>query len=295
MNHEGPSRTAIESASESSQKEMVRQYFAAFAAKDLERVIALMDPNVRLDDPFAAPVVGIESARAFLTQFFSASRFLRVELKDVSHQGGRLFAEFLLEIETGSKRSVITGIDVFRITADGRIAEIKAYVNLGEPYEALERRQDAVPAWPGRESLPPGLTLGTFSTAKRVSKAWGFEQWLVHENAPFAAKLIFIKAGTRTSLQYHREKEELNMLLSGKARLHYRRTQDSPTESLVMESEAFAHVRPNTVHRVEALTDIWLMEVSTTQLDDVVRLEDDWKRADGRIESEHRSSQTLSV
>ena len=55
----------------------------------------------------------------------------------------------------------------------------------------------------------------------RVSKPWGYELWLSAQNPNYALKKIMIKAGNRTSLQYHRLKQETNVLLKGKAKLHY--------------------------------------------------------------------------
>ena len=50
------------------------------------------------------------------------------------------------------------------------------------------------------------------------------------------------------------------------------------------------HVKPSTVHRVEAITDLTVIETSTVELDDVYRLNDEWGREDGKIKHEHQNS-----
>jgi len=123
------------------------------------------------------------------------------------------------------------------------------------------------------------------SQAKRVRKGWGEERWLVEEGSPFGFKMIVIRSGQRTSLQYHLAKEEANLVISGTGLLH-----SGPVGACLVEPLAtgdIVHVHPGVVHRIEATTDMTLVEVSTPELDDVIRLEDDWHRAAGRIEAEH--------
>ena len=107
-------------------------------------------------------------------------------------------------------------------------------------------------------------------------------------------KKIFLKAGNKTSLQYHRRKRETNLLLQGSANLYYcnRQMELAKVTSADVDKEELGAVTsidivPNTLHRLEAITDILLFEVSTPDLDDVVRVSDDSGRGDGRIASEH--------
>lgn len=125
------------------------------------------------------------------------------------------------------------------------------------------------------------------ATVKVVYKPWGDERWLVPEGSPFGFKLITVRAGKRTSLQYHRQKEEANLILSGEGRLRLADDAGAPLTEYALVPGQIAHVRPGTVHRVEAVTDLVLVEVSTPELDDVVRIEDDMGRGSGRIEAEH--------
>jgi mannose-6-phosphate isomerase-like protein (cupin superfamily) len=102
----------------------------------------------------------------------------------------------------------------------------------------------------------------------------------------YCYKQIRIKAGHRTSYQYHREKYETNFVAEGRAEVWCDDEEGKP-RSVVLEAGGFITVPPNSRHRVVAITDVVLMEVSTPHVDDVVRIEDDTNRPDGRIESEH--------
>jgi mannose-6-phosphate isomerase-like protein (cupin superfamily) len=132
---------------------------------------------------------------------------------------------------------------------------------------------------------------------KTVSKPWGYEVWMTGESSEtFVLKKIFLKAGSRTSLQYHQYKRETNFLFSGHAVLHYAPdtakapssigAKDIATRNL--ESGSVVDVFPLAIHRLEAATDICLYEISTPEVDDVIRIQDDSGRQDGRILSEHR-------
>jgi mannose-6-phosphate isomerase len=125
------------------------------------------------------------------------------------------------------------------------------------------------------------------ATAKVLAKHWGEERWLVPESSPFGFKLITIHPGKRTSLQYHRRKEEANLILCGEGLLYIAEDVGAPLKEQGLAPGHIAHIRPGRVHRIEALTELLLVEVSTPELDDVVRIEDDMGRGDGRIESEH--------
>ena len=142
------------------------------------------------------------------------------------------------------------------------------------------------------------LDLLQLSQLKRVEKPWGYEVWITGEHPGYCLKKIFIKAGTKTSLQYHRQKRETNVLFEGTARFHFKKNplvaNDDVTATDLDSSElvpmSSIDVFPFTLHRLEAVTDILLYEVSTPHLNDVVRVADDTKRPDGRINSEHEKS-----
>ena len=131
----------------------------------------------------------------------------------------------------------------------------------------------------------------------KVNKPWGYELWISGQHPTYAFKEIFIKAGSRTSLQFHDKKKETNLLVSGRAKLHYTaslKTDDIETilgevSEVDLEPTCLIDVKPGNIHRIQAITDIILYEASTPHLDDVTRLADDNKRPDGRIKEEHPS------
>ncbi len=120
---------------------------------------------------------------------------------------------------------------------------------------------------------------------KEVTKPWGKEVWL-ELNDHYCYKRIYINAGTRTSYQYHNKKIETNFIIAGEAEV-WLENDNGVVEKFQMTAGDFFNVAPPKKHRVIAITDIILQEVSTPEVDDVVRLEDDTQRPDGKIESEH--------
>ena len=132
-----------------------------------------------------------------------------------------------------------------------------------------------------------------------VKKPWGRELWLtgLEPIGNVVLKFIEIKAGTKTSLQAHEYKYESYFIVSGKAIFRSSRKKFQGKEctySLVdyeVDKPYVFDVEPLTVHQVEAVTDIVLIEASTNHLDDVIRLNDEHGRGDGRIYSEHSASQ----
>ncbi|CAN5877373.1 phosphomannose isomerase type II C-terminal cupin domain [soil metagenome] len=114
------------------------------------------------------------------------------------------------------------------------------------------------------------------NSSERVPKPWGSELiWA--KTADYVGKVIHIEAGQRLSLQLHREKDESILVVRGRLRLHSGVDAESVTSRILEEGDA-AHIPPGMVHRFEALVDTDLVEVSTPQLTDVVRLEDDYGR-----------------
>lgn len=123
---------------------------------------------------------------------------------------------------------------------------------------------------------------------KTVSKPWGKEIWL-ELNDKYCYKRIYIKSGTRTSYQYHMNKLETNYIIEGEAEV-WLENEDGVVERKKMKKDDFFTVVPPKKHRVIALTDIILQEVSTPEVDDVIRIEDDSDRGDGKIASEHNKN-----
>jgi mannose-6-phosphate isomerase len=121
-----------------------------------------------------------------------------------------------------------------------------------------------------------GLDRFAFET-RRVEKPWGWELiWA--EADQYVGKLLFVKAGHSLSLQFHRLKDEAWYVTEGRAKLEMGGPGEALTESEIVGPGAAFHMPPGTVHRVKALEDTLILEVSTPHLDDVVRLEDDYGR-----------------
>ncbi len=114
---------------------------------------------------------------------------------------------------------------------------------------------------------------------QRTDKPWGHEL-LFARTDKYAGKLLHIKKGKRLSLQYHTEKKETMYILEGLVELTI-----GDVIMIVGKKSQSINIKPKTIHRVKALEDTIIIEVSTPELDDIVRLEDDY----GRIKQEKES------
>ncbi len=111
---------------------------------------------------------------------------------------------------------------------------------------------------------------------RRVEKPWGWELvWA--ETERYVGKLLFVRAGEALSLQYHERKDESWLVREGRARLELGEV-GGPLEAVEIRPGRRLPLRPGTVHRVTALEDTLVVEVSTPDLDDVVRVEDRYGR-----------------
>ena len=126
---------------------------------------------------------------------------------------------------------------------------------------------------------------------KIIHKPWGREEW-IELNDVYCYKRIYINAGYKTSYQYHIKKRETNYIISGEAEI-WLENNEGIVEKRIMKAGEFFNVTPPKKHRVIALTDIILQEVSTPEVDDVIRIEDDSNRSDGKIEGEHKNPAVL--
>jgi mannose-6-phosphate isomerase len=121
-----------------------------------------------------------------------------------------------------------------------------------------------------------GLDAWAFD-ARRVDKPWGYELIWAHADE-YVGKVLFVRAGESLSLQFHREKDESWLIQSGRAKVELGSAGDAILKEEVVAAGATFRFRPGTVHRVTALEDTTIVEVSTAHLDDVVRLEDRYGR-----------------
>ena len=112
---------------------------------------------------------------------------------------------------------------------------------------------------------------------RKVEKPWGYELiWALTD--VYCGKLLFVRAGHSLSLQFHRQKDESWFVQSGRAKLELGEVGASMLHEEVIAPGAAFHYAPGTVHRVTAIEDTTILEVSTPHLDDVVRLDDAYGR-----------------
>lgn len=144
--------------------------------------------------------------------------------------------------------------------------------------------------------------------AKIVTKPWGNgvvkgvtgvgEIWLNYregeevgdEEKPYVFKKLFAKAGTKMSFQQHEKKREINYLVKGKVEAWYE-NDDGVIEKKIVEEGGIWEIPPPKKHRTIAIEDSVIIECSTPEVDDVIRLEDDTGRPGGRIQAEHEQDQ----
>jgi len=244
----------------------------------------------------------------------------RLQILNLQKSGPQLLAEgpyvYSTWMGTGNQTETISGLASWTLFVRKLSSDAKATLtDTRSGQEYLLKEGDAVQVENGeatlhtnggrvdvliggvRNSVKPGTLFErkTLAQIKRVQKPWGHELWINGEHPGYALKEIFIKTGTKTSLQYHRLKQETNVLFEGTAKLHYKQNAacdndrvtpaDIATETL--NPACSVDVPPTMMHRLEAVTDVLLYEISTPHLDDVVRVSDDAGRPDGRIKTEH--------
>jgi len=121
-------------------------------------------------------------------------------------------------------------------------------------------------------SKPSATHTAPVAQPKIVEKPWGHEIWYAHEDE-YAGKVLWVRQGHALSLQKHERKKETMYLQSGRLRYHFNGV------DFDLEPGQCITVRPGDVHRLEALEDATILEVSTPHLDDVIRLEDRYGRS----------------
>jgi len=113
-------------------------------------------------------------------------------------------------------------------------------------------------------------------TVRKIDKPWGHELLWAH-TADYVGKVLHIKKGHKLSLQYHEQKHETVLLYSGRMVLVLEDEAGTLRENYLTPGEAY-HVPAGRKHRMVALEDCEVFEVSTNHLEDVVRLEDSYGR-----------------
>ena len=229
-----------------------------------------------------------ESASLLKTYFFhKGSGELEVENGDQIHSYEISEAEgFMITPGTSYRLHTNEDSDIFRVSSS---------TSEGPVWEIIDDGQSR------QEQKLDGVKL--IKDIKKVSKPWGYELWICWTRDYHVLKQIKMNAGNRSSLQFHREKLETNYLVEGEADIidGYHLDPQAPEEEVQASSKGvdFEQYRstfypgdywtstPGTVHRVIAKTTYLAYEVSTPELDDVIRLQDDKGRVSGRIASEH--------
>lgn len=112
---------------------------------------------------------------------------------------------------------------------------------------------------------------------RRVEKPWGHEIWYALTDR-YAGKILHVEAGHRLSLQFHEQKDESCYVLSGRLLLIQGESVDALSERVVAAGDVWRSA-PGMVHTIEAIESADVLEVSTPELDDVVRLSDHYGRA----------------
>ncbi len=130
-----------------------------------------------------------------------------------------------------------------------------------------------------------GLAEGPDSHApvRRVEKPWGFEIWFAVTDR-YAGKILHIDAGEELSLQYHDRKDESIMVLSGELELDLGQEESELTTHRLVAGDC-QRIPPHLIHRMRAVSTVELCEVSTPELEDVVRLLDRYGRTDSAARS----------
>jgi mannose-6-phosphate isomerase len=113
-----------------------------------------------------------------------------------------------------------------------------------------------------------------------IKKPWGSEE-VIEINNKYMVKKLTMKSGHRCSLQYHDFKKETIYVLSGDLKITLGKDKDS-LKSKIYGSGDFLTIEPGMVHRMEGVTDSIYLEASTPEMDDVVRLSDDYNRTDSQ-------------
>ncbi len=112
---------------------------------------------------------------------------------------------------------------------------------------------------------------------KHVPKPWGHEIIWAHTDH-YVGKILHVKAGEKLSVQYHNHKDETVYLLSGEMKYWVQLPGKDDLEDQSLKAGDAFRITPGTIHYIEAVTDVDVLEASTPHLDDVVRLKDKYGR-----------------
>jgi mannose-6-phosphate isomerase-like protein (cupin superfamily) len=126
------------------------------------------------------------------------------------------------------------------------------------------------------------VSIDWVTPARHVPKPWGHEEHFAFALGLYCGKTLHISAGHALSLQLHERKDETIAIYAGRLKLEIGPT-PAHLDHIELHPGDTVHIPPGTVHRLTALEDTIVMEASTTELDDVIRLEDRYGR--GKVQT----------
>jgi len=118
--------------------------------------------------------------------------------------------------------------------------------------------------------------------SKRVEKPWGHEIIFTHPKAKRTGKILFVKARRRLSLQYHNQKEETLCLFSGQA-IIWLEDKKGKINKIAMKKQKGYFINRFQKHRVEAISDSYIFEISGLEAGTTFRIEDDYHRKNEKL------------
>ena len=215
----------------------------------------------------------------------------------------------ILEFNIDNKKIVINPDEGLLVSSNSKIQDIKKYHNTIAFEVVSKKSKNDLIELIDKENIISEEVISNFKILKnhkKVIKPWGHELWIVWLKDYHVLKKIFMKKGFKCSLQFHEKKYETNHLTFGKAKvlkdfhIDPKSTEEKAREKIknidlirdyshnITAPYSFTNV-PGEIHRVFSLEDYTAYEVSTPELDDVVRITDDNSRKSGRINLEHNS------
>lgn len=114
---------------------------------------------------------------------------------------------------------------------------------------------------------------------RKVEKPWGYELHFTPDNLPYMGKIIHVDQGKRLSLQTHDKKQESWMIMKGQAKVIWENSNGELVETPLEENQGYT-CAIGQMHRLAAVTDCDIIEVSTPEIGTTYRIEDDFSRPD---------------
>lgn len=213
-----------------------------------------------------------------------------------------------LEIDIDNDKVEISSSEGLLVSSNSIIKNIKKNINT-TAFEVISKKKvNQLVEFIDKENAIEEKNITGYKILKnhkKVVKPWGYELWIIWLKDYHVLKKIFMKKDFKCSLQFHEKKYETNHLTFGKAKvlknfhIHPKSTEEQARLKIenidlikdysknISAPYSFTNV-PGEIHRVFSLEDYTAYEVSTPELDDVVRIADDSKRKSGRITLEHK-------